>query len=79
MLPLSIKEVRYEVYEVISAKAEKGKDKIGSRGNFFSVGLGGGTGTGVISPLAEQFGKGSRGYFTLGILGGKDDNKYLGS
>jgi hypothetical protein len=28
---------------------------------------------------SEQFGKGSRGYFTLGILGGKDDNKYLGS
>jgi hypothetical protein len=79
MLPLSIKEVRYEVYEVISKKAEEGEDKIGSRGNFFFVGLGGGTGTGVISPLAEQFGKGSRGYFTLGILGGKEDNKYLGS
>ena len=78
MLPLSMKEVRYEVYEVISKAAEKGTE-IGSRGNFFFVGLGGGTGTGVISPLAEQFGKGSRGYFTLGILGGKDDNKYLGS
>jgi hypothetical protein len=73
-----MKEVRYEVYEVISKAAEKGTE-IGSRGNFFFVGLGGGTGTGVISPLAEQFGKGSRGYFTLGILGGKDDNKYLGS
>ncbi|NQE54379.1 hypothetical protein C5S29_12375 [ANME-1 cluster archaeon GoMg3.2] len=78
MLPLSMKEVRYEVYEVISKAAEKGTE-IGSRGNFFFVGLGGGTGTGVISPLAEQFGKGSRGYFTLGILGGKEDNKYLGS
>jgi hypothetical protein len=79
MLPLSIKEVRDEVYDVISTKADEGEDKIGSRGNFFFVGLGGGTGTGVISPLAEQFGKGSRGYFTLGILGGKDDNKYLSS
>jgi hypothetical protein len=78
MLPFSMKEVRYEVYEVISRAAEKGTE-IGSRGNFFFVGLGGGTGTGVISPLAEQFGKGSRGYFTLGLLGGKDDNKYLGS
>ena len=78
MLPFSMKEVRYEVYEVISKAAEKGTE-IGSRGNFFFVGLGGGTGTGVISPLAEQFGKGSRGYFTLGLLGGKDDNKYLGS
>jgi hypothetical protein len=79
MLPLSIKEVRYEVYEVISARAKKGGDKIGSRGNFFFVGLGGGTGTGVISPLAEQFGKGSRGYFTLGLLGGKGDKEYMGS
>ena len=78
MLPLSMKEVRYEVYEVISKAAEKGTE-IGSRGNFFFVGLGGGTGTGVISPLAEQFGKGSRGYFTLGLLGGRDDNNYLGS
>jgi hypothetical protein len=78
MLPFSMKEVRYEVYEVISKAAEKGTE-IGSRGNFFFVGLGGGTGTGVISPLAEEFGKGSRGYFTLGLLGGKDDNEYLGS
>jgi hypothetical protein len=31
----------------------------------------------VISPLAERFGKGSQGYFTLGVLGGKNDGDSL--
>jgi hypothetical protein len=50
-----------------------------SGGYLFFVGLGGGTGTGVISPLAERFGKGSFGYFTLGVLGGVGDNEKIGS
>ena len=79
MLPFSIHEVRNEVYSNLKKKISK--DNLlekASGGYFFFVGLGGGTGTGVISPLAERFGKGSYGYFTLGVLGGKEDKK-LGS
>jgi hypothetical protein len=68
MLALSIKKVRDEVFQRrIEAR----------RGYFFFVGLGGGTGTGVISPIAQKIGEGLRGYFVLGVLSGKEDNKYL--
>ena len=80
MLPFSIHEVRNEVYSNIKNKISK--DNLlqeASGGYLFFVGLGGGTGTGVISPLAERFGKGSFGYFTLGVLGGVGDNEKLGS
>jgi hypothetical protein len=82
MLPLSIKEVRDEVYKkIVEYIGSKGKELLHKAvwGNFFFVGLGGGTGTGVISPLAERFGKGSYGYFTLALLGGKQDKDKLQS
>ena len=80
MLPFSIKEVRDEVYKkIIDYIAAEKLKKAASRGYFFFVGLGGGTGTGVISPLAEKFGKGSLGYLTLAVLGGKEDTARLKS
>jgi hypothetical protein len=80
MLPLSIKEVRDEVYKELMKCITAGNlRRATSWGYFFFVGLGGGTGTGVISPLAEKFGKGSYGYFTLALLGGKDDKGRVGS
>jgi hypothetical protein len=80
MLPFSIKEVRDEVFKKITETIKDRKLKDSATGGFlFFVGLGGGTGTGVISPLAEKFGKGSLGYFTVAVLGGKDDDKVLQS
>ena len=82
MLPLSIKEVRDEVYKkLVEYIGPKGKGLLHKAiwGDFFFVGLGGGTGTGMISPLAERFGKGSYGYFTLALLGGKQDKVKLES
>ncbi|MBE9594669.1 MAG: hypothetical protein IMF19_14455, partial [Proteobacteria bacterium] len=80
MLPFSIHEVRNEVYKNIIKKINNDHpEKLTSGGYLFFVGLGGGTGTGVISPLAERFGKGSYSYFTLGVLGGVEDNEKLGS
>ena len=80
MLPLSIKEVRDEVYKkIVEYIGSKGLLHKAVWGDFFFVGLGGGTGTGVISPLAERFGKGSYGYFTLALLGGEQDKDKLQS
>ena len=80
MLPLSIKEVRDEVYrEIMKCITAEKLRAAANWGYFFFVGLGGGTGTGVISPLAEKFGKGSYGYFTLALLGGKHDKERVGS
>jgi hypothetical protein len=78
MLPFTLQEVRNEVYTDLNSEIKK-VNKKASRGHFFFLGLGGGTGTGVISPLAQEFSKGTRGYFTLGALGGEDDNDYLNS
>jgi hypothetical protein len=78
MLPFSLQEVRNEVYTDLDSEIKK-VNKRATRGHFFFLGLGGGTGTGVISPLAQEFSKGTRGYFTLGVLGGEDDNDYLNS
>jgi hypothetical protein len=78
MLPFSIQEVRNEVYNDMDSEIKE-YNKLASRGHFFFLGLGGGTGTGIISPLAQEFSKGMRGAFTLGVLGGKDDNDYLNS
>ena len=77
LLPLSIKRVRREVSEKIRAEAEPKREMAG-RGYFFFVGLGGGTGTGVISPLAERYTKGILAHFVLGVLGGREDEKYIG-
>jgi hypothetical protein len=76
MLALSIKKVRDEVFEKIEREIEQRRIEA-RRGYFFFVGLGGGTGTGVISPIAQKIGEGLRGYFVLGVLSGKEDNKYL--
>lgn len=76
LLCLSIKEVRNEVFKDID-KAIEEKGKEASRGYFFFVGFGGGTGTGVISPIAQRIGQGLRGYVTLGMLSGCNDMKYL--
>jgi hypothetical protein len=76
MFPLSIKEVRNEVFRNIEAEVRKWR-KAADRGYFFLVGLGGGTGTGLISPLAQKIGEGLRGYFALGALSGGEDKKYL--
>lgn len=78
MLPFTLQEVRNEVYTDLDSEIKK-VNKNATRGHFFFLGLGGGTGTGVISPLAQEFSKGTRGYFTLGALGGEDDNDYLNS
>lgn len=78
MLPLSLQYVRNEVYTNLNSEIKK-VNKKASRGHFFFLGLGGGTGTGVISPLAQEFSEGARSYYTLGALGGKDDNDYLNS
>jgi hypothetical protein len=78
MLPFTLQEVRNEVYTDLDSEIKK-VNKKASKGHFFFLGLGGGTGTGVISPLAQEFSKGMRGYFTLGALGGEDDNDYLNS
>jgi hypothetical protein len=77
LLPLSIKEVREEVAGNIRTEAESTR-KAAERGYFFLVGLGGGTGTGVISPLAERYGRGKLAQFVLGVLGGREDEKYIG-
>jgi hypothetical protein len=80
MLPFSIKEVRDEVFKNITDTIETRRLKDSATGGYlFFVGLGGGTGTGVISPLAEKFGKGSLGYFTVTVLGGREDDKKLAS
>ena len=80
MLPFSIKEVRDEVFKKIRDHITSEKlSSLTSQGYFFYVGLGGGTGTGVISPLAEKFGKGSYGYFTLAVLGAEVDNERMKS
>ena len=80
MLPFSIKEVRDEVFKKITGTIETRRLKDSATGGYlFFVGLGGGTGTGVISPLAEKFGKGSLGYFAVAVLGGKEDDKVLES
>lgn len=81
MLPFSIKEVRGEVYDNITEEIIRIRKllKEATRGYFFFVGLGGGTGTGVISPLAEKFTKGTRGHFALAVLGGRRDVRLLGS
>ena len=76
MLALSIKKVRDEVFEKIEREIEQRRIEA-RRGYFFFVGLGGGTGTGVISPIAQKIGEGLRGYFVLGVLSGKEDNTYL--
>lgn len=80
MLPFSIKEVRDEVFKKIRGYITNEKlSNLTSQGYFFYVGLGGGTGTGVISPLAEKFGKGSYGYFALAVLGAEVDNAKMKS
>jgi hypothetical protein len=76
LLCLSIKEVRNEVFKDIN-KAIKEKEHEASKGYFFFVGFGGGTGTGVISPIAQRIGVGVRGYVALGMLSGDNDEKYL--
>jgi len=53
MLPLALQEVRTEVYSDLD-KIIKEATRKASRGHFFFLGLGGGTGTGVISPLARR-------------------------
>jgi len=60
LLCLAIKEVRDEVFKNIDKEIEK-RGAGASMGYFFFVGFGGGTGTGVISPIAQKIGEGLRG------------------
>lgn len=76
LLCLAIKEVRDEVFKNIDKEIEK-RGAGASMGYFFFVGFGGGTGTGVISPIAQKIGEGLRGYFALGVLSGREDKDYL--
>lgn len=75
LLVLSIKDIRSKIYNIIQERIHESR---AGRGYFFFVGLGGGTGTGVISPFVEEsYKKEPRGHFVLGVLSGREDKKYL--
>lgn len=77
LLPLSIERVQSKVSEKIY---ERCKSQGEQSGYFSFVGLGGGTGTGLIGVIAERFTKVQTGllpFLVLAVLSGKDDEGYV--
>ena len=76
LAPLSLLKVQEEVNKKIEGEI-RAKREHADRGVFSFVGLGGGTGTGIIGPFVEEVSGGRRAYFAQGVLSGPEDEKYI--